>query len=80
MTREDRAERAAIRKIFRRNRGASAEIARELDIGLNAVSQWLTGYTTSERIKTAMRLKAKELLAAEAERKQREEAERIVAA
>lgn len=55
--------RTEIRKIFRRHRGAAAELARELEIGPNAVSQWLRGRTVSANIKAAAERMARALLA-----------------
>jgi hypothetical protein len=54
-----------VQQIFRRNRGAAAEFARNMDISEVTVSYVLRGYLKSPRLVTAAKERAAELLASE---------------
>lgn len=60
--------RAEIRRIFDRNRGAAAQLARDLVINPASISQWMKGRIDSKRIADAARIKALDLLAEEKSR------------
>ena len=53
------------RKVFKRNYGAAATLARELEILPSTVSLWMRGKVQSKRIEDAVISRAAELLAAE---------------
>jgi hypothetical protein len=53
---------AQLLEIFQRHYGASAELARELQIHKTTVSLWFRGHVQSKRIATAIRDRAVELL------------------
>lgn len=54
--------RAEIRRVFRRNRGTAADLARELDVSATTVHMWLMGRITSERIASAAEERARLLM------------------
>ena len=54
---------AAIRRLFRQNRGAARELAISLRVSPTSVSQWLRGKVTSARIAAAATRRAEELSA-----------------
>jgi len=56
---------AEIRKIFRRHRGASAQLSRELKVNRSSLSIWLRHPYPSKRIDAAVRQRVVELLAQE---------------
>jgi hypothetical protein len=51
-----------LRKIFERNYGASAQIARDLNVHKTTISRWFRGHVQSARIDHAMRERALQLL------------------
>ena len=57
-----------MRQVFRRNRGAKAQIAREIEVSPCSISLWLKRPFPSPKIEPALRRRAAELLAAERER------------
>lgn len=57
--------RTEIRRIFDRNRGAQADVAKTLGISHVSITQWLKGRMDSKRVAEAMQLKALALLAEE---------------
>jgi len=59
--------RAEIRRIFRRNRGAAASVARRLGVTATSISLWLHGRRQSARLDREIRAAAGELAEQEAE-------------
>jgi transcriptional regulator with XRE-family HTH domain len=57
--------RRELRRIFKRNRGAQAQLARELGLNAAIISQWFSGGFRSARIEAAARKRAAELLESE---------------
>lgn len=57
--------RTEIKGAFRRNRGAKAQLARDLDVWPQNISDWMRGIVRSKRIDAAIRQRAAELLNAE---------------
>lgn len=57
--------RTEIKQAFRRNRGAAAKLARELDVVESHISRGIKGRSNSARIDEAVRLRAAELISAE---------------
>jgi len=55
-------KRHEIRAVFRKNRGAAASLARELEIAETTMSAWLKGRFDSARIAVAAQRKAVQLL------------------
>jgi transcriptional regulator with XRE-family HTH domain len=55
--------RAEARKVFRRNYGAAAQVARELNVTHVTISLWLRGRFKSERVEHAVLRRASELAA-----------------
>ena len=54
-----------IRAVFRRHHGTAAQIARELGVHPQNVTNWLKGCSKSARVEAAVRLRAARLIAAE---------------
>lgn len=59
--------RSEIRKLFRRHRGAAAEISRTLGVTPVTISLWLRGKRKSARLDTKIAEYARRLLAREAQ-------------
>ena len=57
--------RKQIKAVFRRNRGASANLARELGIKQNSISDWMRNRGRSKRVHEAILSRAADLVAAE---------------
>lgn len=53
---------AQIGRVFRRNFGEAAKLARELGLQRQTVSRWFRGHVVSARINAAARQRAQELL------------------
>jgi hypothetical protein len=49
-------------RLFRKHYGASARLARELNIHRTTISRWFQGHVVSARIEAAVKLRASELL------------------
>lgn len=60
--------RGEMRRIFKRYRGAASKLAEDIGCHKVTISQGLRGFQVSERIMSAIRLRATELLAAEQQR------------
>jgi hypothetical protein len=65
MITDQKLTRREIRSVLKRHRGASALIARELDVDQTNISEWLRGRLTSKRVEDAIRQRVAELLAGE---------------
>jgi AcrR family transcriptional regulator len=59
--------RAQLRRLFRRNRGEFARLARELGVSPVTVYRWFRGQIVSARLESAASARAKELLEKEAQ-------------
>lgn len=57
--------RGEIKAVFRRNRGESARLAKELGISQQNITDWMKGHGRSQKVDVAIRARAAELLAAE---------------
>ena len=53
--------RSQLARIFRRNYGEAARLARELEISRTTVSRWFQGHVISRRLEIAIRARAEEL-------------------
>lgn len=56
-------KRTEIFRLFRRNRGAAAAVARNANVGPNVVSEWLRGKKKSSNVARHAEAYAKELIA-----------------
>lgn len=61
----DSLSRNEIKAAFRRHRGASAQLARDLGVGLTSISDWMGKRGRSKRVDAAIRQRAAELINAE---------------
>lgn len=56
-------KRTEIKRLFRRNRGAAARVARAANVGANVVSEWLSGKKESNNVRRHAEVVAQELIA-----------------
>jgi hypothetical protein len=65
--------RLQLRRLFRRHRGESARLARELGLSGVTITRWFQGHVESARIEVAVFSRAKELLKKEAQKREDQE-------